>query len=110
MKPKESANTITRYVMAYLSLRGHEPMRNNTTGVYDPYRKRFRTGPRSARGSGDVLCCIRGNWLEIEVKAGPDVQSEFQLEREKRIKAAGGMYFVVRSRDEFDELAREHGW
>jgi len=107
---RESANTITRYVMAYLSLRGHEPMRNNTSGVYDPYARRFRTGPRSARGSGDILCCMNGKWLEIEVKAKRDKQSEQQLDRERRIKAAGGMYFVVHSRDEFDRLAKEHGW
>jgi Holliday junction resolvase len=57
----------------------------------------FKTGKR---GCPDIICCYRGFFVGIEVKAEKGKQSQEQKDTEKQIKQIGGYYFVARSVDD----------
>ena len=48
-------------------------------------------------GFPDILCCCKGKFVGIEVKKPGGLQSVKQISAEKRIKSAGGLYFIVTS-------------
>ena len=54
-------------------------------------------GPYSKPGDPDMLCCINGLFVGIEVKTPTGVVSELQEIRGQEIKDAGGIWFVARS-------------
>ena len=49
----------------------------------------------STSGTPDLLCCINGHFLAIEVKAQDGVPSELQLQKIKDIRNAGGFAYVA---------------
>ena len=49
----------------------------------------------STSGTPDLLCCINGHFVAIEVKAQNGEPSELQLQKIKAIKKAGGFAYVV---------------
>ena len=53
------------------------------------------------RGIGDIIACINGKFVMIEIKVGKDKQSEFQKSVEKDVKKAGGEYWIVKKFGEF---------
>lgn len=52
------------------------------------------------RGCPDILCCINGKFLGMEVKAETGHPSAIQLAQHQRIWKAGGKAYVVQSVDE----------
>lgn len=108
------ANGLTRAVIDFLNLSGHLAERINVTGRYQDNSQTFEdvtgkvrtigTGqwlPTSGmKGSADVSATIRGKSVKIEIKM-KDKQSEDQRKYQERIEAAGGLYWLVRSFDEF---------
>ena len=61
-------------------------------------------------GIPDIICCIKGHFVGIEVKQANGRQSAEQKVCEKNIRAAGGEYWLVFSIedfvDKFNEFAR----
>jgi hypothetical protein len=55
-------------------------------------------------GSADIIACIRGRFVAIETKAKRGKQSVDQARWQKKIEAAGGTYWLVRSLDELRGL------
>ena len=53
------------------------------------------------RGCPDILCCVHGQFIAIEVKAGRDRVSAIQTEQLRRIYLAGGTTFVATNYKEF---------
>ena len=53
------------------------------------------------RGCPDILCCVQGRFMAIEVKEGKDKLSPIQDEQIHRIKEAGGRAWVVTDFEEF---------
>lgn len=49
----------------------------------------------STSGTPDLLCCINGYFVAIEVKAQDGEPSELQLQKIKDIRKAGGFAYVV---------------
>ena len=49
----------------------------------------------STSGTPDLLCCINGYFVAIEVKADDGHPSELQLQKIKDIRKAGGFAYVV---------------
>ena len=49
----------------------------------------------STSGTPDLLCCINGHFVAIEVKAQDGVPSELQLQKIKDIRKAGGFGYVA---------------
>lgn len=54
-------------------------------------------------GIPDIICCIKGYFVGIEVKDTHGIQSDAQKVCMKNIRDAGGEYWVVYSYDEFVE-------
>ena len=52
-------------------------------------------------GTADISLTYKGKSIKIEVKFGNDRQSEAQRRYQKRIEAAGGIYMIVRTFNDF---------
>src|SRR4051812_31915703 len=67
----KAANDLVSACLHLLALQGVRAWRNNTTGVYDPQRKRFRTFT-GRKGISDILGIIppTGRLLAVECKSG----------------------------------------
>jgi hypothetical protein len=65
-------------------------------------------GPRQVRGIPDIIVVIDGKFIGIELKAGKNKQSEWQVRFEEKIKKAGGYYYVIHSISELKEALSEH--
>jgi hypothetical protein len=106
-------NALTTAILYWLCYNGHEAWRENNNSVYSPRQGVFRKpGKFAPEGIADVCFIERGTGkhCEIEVKTGDDKQSKKQVEREARVKRAGGKYFVVHNFDEFEVIAKQQGW
>lgn len=101
----EKETDIQRTICDYLQLKNYFFWRTNTTPIYDPTRKAFRAMPKYAlKGVPDVILVLDGVFVGLEVKTRSGRQNEAQAAFEKRVKEAGGRYYVVRSLDEVKEL------
>jgi hypothetical protein len=105
-------NLLKRLIISDLNSRGHLAWNNNTLGVYDPTKKCFRrNADRSAIGTADVICCLKGGYyLEIEAKTGDDKQSPDQQKHEAKVKQSGGKYFIVKDFNDYRALRQSKGW
>ncbi len=99
--PKETANGITAAIIRVVNMRPRcVAYRVNNVGVWDA-AKGVHRGGNTEKGLPDIWCCMGGRFVVIEVKAGKDRQSEFQEHRQFEIERAGGVYLLIRSKDEF---------
>lgn len=97
----ETANQITRNILRAVNMQpGCVAYRVNNVGVWDEAKKVHRKG-NTEKGIPDIVGCIKGRSLWVEVKAGRDKMSLDQLHRKAEIERAGGLYFEARSTDEF---------
>ena len=104
----DSANGITQCITAFLNFSGWQAERINTMGVF---RQSYRTdGTKTAGqwtkgtgtpGSADISATIYGRSVKIEVKIGKDKQSVVQKEYQQMIEAAGGVYIITKTFDDF---------
>lgn len=114
--PSDStANGLTRLVIKWIELHGGQAERINTMGrmvdgrkvVTDVLGRKGMIGSMSyipttgTKGSADISAVINGRAIKIEVKVGKDRQSEAQKTYEQSITAAGGIYLIVRTMDQF---------
>ena len=63
------------------------------------------TGGFGRSGVPDIICCLRGNFVGIECKAGDNKATALQLKNLEDIQAAGGLAFIV-NEDNIDSLER----
>jgi Holliday junction resolvase len=63
------------------------------------------TGGFGRSGVPDIVCCINGNFVGIECKAGSNKPTPLQSKNLEDILAAGGFAFVA-NEDNIDTLAR----
>lgn len=66
------------------------------------YVKYFANGFTKS-GIPDLLCCVNGHFLAIEVKAENGKPSKLQLHHIEKIKESGGRAVIVKP-SQFDEL------
>lgn len=59
------------------------------------WQVKFFANAYTKSGIPDLLCCINGYFVGIEVKADRGTPSELQLHNIRQIKKAGGFAFVV---------------
>ena len=103
-KPVETANRITANIIRLINLQsGCVAYRINNVGVWDAAKQIHRKGA-TEKGIPDIIAIIRGQFWGIEVKAGKDKMSEDQLKRKFEILNAGGIFFEIRSTDEFVKI------
>lgn len=108
-----TANQLTGCILKWLTLHGHWGTRITTTGrqiqgstVTDVIgRAHIMAGkwiPGTTRkGTADIHGIINGRHVSIEVKVGRDKMSEHQNKTKKAIEQSGGIYWVVKTFDEF---------
>lgn len=109
-----TANGLTRCIIDFLRLYGWQSERINCTGrmmdntriVEDVLDRQYRIGsvkwvPTSGqKGTADISATIKGRSIKIEVKM-KDRQSADQKAYQENIERAGGVYWIVRSFDDF---------
>lgn len=104
----DTANGLTQCIIAFLTMTGAQAERISTTGrVVMRHGQQLRGGrlvdiatpqyiPTSGvKGSADISATIRGHSVKIEVKAGRDRQRPEQMEYQRRIEQAGGLYVIA---------------
>lgn len=102
---------IQKAILDYLTLRSIFHYKHNNSGIYKPSTGSYI--PSQSKGAPDIVCIIEGRYVGFEVKTRKGRLSDDQVEFHKKILAAGGIIFVVRSLDEAieaveDALARLH--
>lgn len=109
-----TANGLTRCIIDFLNFSGHQAERTNCIGkmiddtkiMTDILGDRRSIGsikwlPTSGqKGTADISATIWGKSVKIEVKM-KDRQSENQKRYQEQVERAGGLYWIVRSFDEF---------
>ena len=95
-----TANGLTKFVLEYLSYTNHFASRIQSQGQYHPKHGRW-VKSKVVRGIGDIIACIDGKFVMIEIKAGKDKQSEYQKAVEQQVNEAGGIYWIIRTPNEF---------
>lgn len=112
-----SANGLTKMIIDFLVLSGHQAERINTMGRMIDNRKTYtdvigRTKTigsakyiptTGTKGSSDISATIKGISVKVEVKIGKDRQSQAQKDYQAMIERAGGIYLIARNFDEFYE-------
>lgn len=112
-----TANGLTRCIKDFLLFSGHQCERIAVAGRYIDrsrivrdclgFQKRIGSGTwiRSSGqvGSADLSAVINGRAVKIEIKMN-DRQSEAQKKYQEQIEKAGGLYWLVRSFQEFKSL------
>ena len=96
----DSADELTKLIIAFLRVQGAFATRLNSTGVYRNDLKKFVPNTQR-RGMADIVGTYQGKSLNIEVKIGRDRMSEHQLKVKKEIEAAGGYYYVAKDFEGF---------
>lgn len=79
MKEKSFENKIKRYI------------KESVGG----YRVKYFGCSYSEAGTPDILACVNGYFIAIEVKGEGGKPSELQLEKIKQIRKAGGFAYVA---------------
>ena len=113
-----TANGLTKAIVKWINLNGYQAERISTSGrwvdnskvVTDVLGNQKKIGSgkyikgSGTKGSADISATIKGKSIKIEVKIGKDRQSEAQVEYQKAIERAGGIYFIAKDFDSFYEF------
>ena len=111
----KNANGLTKCIVSWLKLSGWQAERINTMGrpidntrvVTDCIGRKCRIGSVTwipsgvTKGSVDISATVASRSVKIEVKIGRDRQSEAQKEYQRKVEAAGGIYIIAKTFDEF---------
>lgn len=103
----DTANELTKLIVAYIRVKGGFATRLNSTGVYRADLKKFVRNTQR-RGMADVVGSYRGCSLNIEVKIGRDRLSKHQEKIKREIENSGAFYYVARNFLDFKEWFDEH--
>jgi len=113
----KTANELTRSIIKWLQLNGHQAERISVEGrvidsrkiVVDGIGRRkiigsvTRIKSSAQRGSADISATIFGRSVKIEVKVAKDQQREAQKDYQESIEAAGGFYLIASNFQAFYE-------
>jgi hypothetical protein len=113
-KPKyksKNANSLTRAIIDYLNLSGHQAERISSSGRWIEIKNseghKIGQGQwipgTGTKGTADISATIFGKSVKIEVKIGKDKQSDHQIRYQEQILKAGGFYWIAKDFDHFLE-------
>lgn len=103
LKVKQNANGLTQAIIKYLTLKGHFATRTSSAGRYLTKEKKWIPST-TKKGYPDITAIIDGKTLAIEVKVNRDKMSEAQLKVKAEIEAAGGLYIIAKTFDDFEDF------
>lgn len=92
---------IQNAIEHYLTLKKHFFWKNNSGALPTKSGGFIRFG---AVGSPDICLVKDGFFIGLEVKTKTGKQSDGQKDFEKRLKEAGGEYYIVKSIDDCKEV------
>ncbi len=115
-----STNGLTKCVIDYVNFSGFQAERINSTGAIKDGRKTSTDVLGNTRtigsvqwiksttqtGTADISATIKGKSIKIEIKCeatGDRYQSTGQIEYQRQIERAGGVYLIVRNFSQFYE-------
>ncbi len=84
-----------RHALCYAKIDVRGVMRN---GTY--------TATKATKGIEDVQLLIHGTLVAVEVKAGKDVQSDAQKERQSALQASGAHYLIAKDGNIIEQLEK----
>jgi hypothetical protein len=110
----KTANGLTKCICDFINLSGGQAERISNTGRMIDQRQAVTNVLGSTQvigsakwikgtgtnGSADISATIKGRSVKVEVKM-KDRQSEAQKDYQKAIEAAGGIYLIARSFEDF---------
>lgn len=70
----------------------------------------IKTISTNRNGTPDILCCLDGKFIALEVKTNKGITSALQEHHIKEIIKSGGVAAVVRSIDDVKRCIRGEGW
>lgn len=99
----KTANSLTRCIITFLRLHGHQAERVNTMGrqITAKSGRQIYIPTTGSKGSADISAVIHGRAVKVEVKVGKDRQSGHQREYQRAIECAGGVYVIAKTFDQF---------
>jgi hypothetical protein len=93
----KTANDLTKAIIFDIDhIRSGSAYRINNGAVYDNKRGVYRAGVQK-KGIPDIIGVIDGRFVGIEVKIGKDRQSQYQVNVQREIENAGGVYFIAKT-------------
>lgn len=81
-------------------------IRNFLNSLPNTWHYKYWAGPYSKSGIPDLICCINGHFVGIEVKAANGHPSELQKRNIRLIKESNGHAYIVYPKD-FEWLKEE---
>jgi hypothetical protein len=111
----KTANDLTKSIIAWIQLNGGQAERISVTGRAIDHRHTYTDvlGHRRQigslqwltasmkKGSADISATIQGRSVKCEVKVQRDKQRPEQKEYQRQVEAAGGIYFIATSFEQF---------
>lgn len=105
----QTANGLTRAIVDYLNFKAGNFTRVNVMGT--PRKNKagrlIFTPSTTKKGTADIVGVMKGRYIAIEVKIGADVQSANQIQEQKDVSSAGGMYIIARNMQSFLNIFSE---
>lgn len=99
---------IQKEALSALKKAGVFCWRNNNTAIFDPKMNGYRSF-NGLKGVPDILAVINGRFTGIEVKTPRGRQSADQVLFQQRCERHGGKYYIVRSKEDVEQLLRAEG-
>jgi hypothetical protein len=96
-----TANNLTRGIKNHIKVMGGWAVRVNTMGVYDQENKVYRRIAEDDKGVSDVVGCICGRAIFVEVKVGADKESKYQKRFKKEMQNAGAVCIIAKNMNQF---------
>ena len=100
-----TANGLTNFIVNFTDWMGYHANRISSTGRFIKSENKFDGGVfipgTTKKGTADVMCVINGHAIMIEVKVGRDRPSEAQLNQQRKVRLAGGVYEFVSTPEDY---------
>ena len=110
-----TANGLCKCIIEFLRLKGHQAERISCTGRYVDnsktvtdtlgFTKRIGSGKwikaSMQAGTADISATIFGRSVKVEIKVKSDKQRPEQVEYQKQVERAGGVYLIIASFGQF---------
>lgn len=106
-----SADEMTAHILGYLRAKGYVVWAQDNRGRYNPKTGKWYPHPNNRVGVPDILGYRKSDarFIGVEVKAGHDSLSRFQIEFLNELKEHGGLPFVAYSFEGFVQSFERRG-
>ena len=107
----QKADEITAHILGYLVAKGFIAWAQDNRGRYNPKSGRWYPHPNNRVGVPDILGYRKSDarFIGIEVKAGYDRLSDYQIDFLNELKKHGGLSFVAYSYEGFVQSFERRG-